>query len=179
MATSLANLAVHLAFFASINGQSLQSSCVSLDNPYHFAILHSILGEEDAALVVELLVFVLEPGQELFVDNSYVAVEVRIVCVEQQELQNLMKQSFVVAVVLALLGYYSSEMEEVLETFASLKLFFLIECFFFLGINTSSGTTLLTKQIFFPPKSLKISFSVENKVSKRKEGMMCVSGIVL
>ena len=41
MATSLANLAVHLAFFASINGQSLQSSCVSLDNPYHFAILHS------------------------------------------------------------------------------------------------------------------------------------------
>ena len=121
MATSLANLAVHLAFFASTNGQSLQSSCVSLDNPYHFAILHSILGEEDAALVVELLVFVLEPGQELFVDNSYVAVEVRIVCVEQQELQDLMKQSFVVAVVLALLGHYSSEMEEVLETFASLK----------------------------------------------------------
>ena len=116
MATSLANLAVHLAFFASINGQSLQSSCVSLDNPYHFAILHSVPGEEDAALVVELLVFVLEPGQELFVDNSYVAVEVRIVCVEQLELQDLMKQSFVVAVVLALLG-----MEEVLETFASLK----------------------------------------------------------
>jgi len=64
------NLAAHLVFFVSTNAQFLQSFFFVHCNPDHFAILHSILGEDTIDLPVAAAVAAVEaapPGQQLVV----------------------------------------------------------------------------------------------------------------
>jgi len=66
------NLAAHLVFFVSTNAQFLQSFFFVHCNPDHFAILHSILGEDTidlpvAAAVAAAAVEAAPQGQQLVV----------------------------------------------------------------------------------------------------------------
>jgi len=61
------NLVEHWVCVASKDGQSLQSSFVSLGSPGHSAILHSIPGEENAVLAAAELDVVVEEREPLVV----------------------------------------------------------------------------------------------------------------
>lgn len=61
----LTNLAVHWVFFASANGQFLQSSFFVHCSPDRFAILRSVLGEDTFGLPVAAAVVPALPEQRL------------------------------------------------------------------------------------------------------------------